>query len=498
MDRRTFNVLVAALGGEGGGVLGDWLIAAAEHDGFPAQKTSIPGVSQRTGATTYYVEIFPEKGARAPVMALIPSPGSIDMMAASEMIEAGRAMQNAFVTPERTTLVASTHRVYATSEKSVPTDGRYDVQKIIEAAPKVARKALLFDMEQLAQEAGTVINAVLFGAMSGSGALPLSREACEAAIRGAGKGAAASLRGFNAGFEHASGEKTQGAKKSRAGLTAQPTARIREAFPGPLHALLGEAVARLTDYQNAAYAERYLDRVSEVFAADRDCGGEAQDWMLTRETARLLALWSSYEDVVRVADLKSRGSRFARVRKEARARDDQIVLITDYLKPTASEFADILPPFLARWLKKHAGPGRATKLCVSDISGYLAMRAMAALRFLRPHGLRFIEEQAMIERWLAAIRRHVGATRDTQLGIEIALCAKLVRGYGDTWRRSHQALVGIFDNLLDNPKAAAEGAAPLKEAVRKARDAALLTIECVPDPVDQGIPLAWMKHGQNP
>ena len=141
---RPITILVAALGGEGGGVLADWLIEAALHEGFPTQKTSIPGVSQRTGATTYYVEIYPEKDARPPVMALVPSPGSIDLMAASELVEAGRAMQNAFITPERTTLVASTHRIYATSEKMVPSDGRYDAQKILEAAPKVAQKAVLF------------------------------------------------------------------------------------------------------------------------------------------------------------------------------------------------------------------------------------------------------------------------------------------------------------------------------------------------------------------
>lgn len=208
---RPITILVAALGGEGGGVLADWLIEAALHEGFPAQKTSIPGVSQRTGATTYYVEIYPEKGARPPVMALVPSPGGIDLMAASELVEAGRAMQNAFITAGRTTLVASTHRIYATSEKMLPTDGRYDAQKILEAAPKVAQKAVLFDMSRLAQEAGTVINAVLFGAMAGSGALPLSREACEHAIRGAGKGAEASLRGFAAGYAQAAGPASVGA-----------------------------------------------------------------------------------------------------------------------------------------------------------------------------------------------------------------------------------------------------------------------------------------------
>jgi hypothetical protein len=105
---RPITILVAALGGEGGGVLADWLIEAALHEGFPAQKTSIPGVSQRTGATTYYVEIHPQSREKGPPAGdgPVPSPGAIDLMAASELVEAGRAMQNAFITPERTTLVA--------------------------------------------------------------------------------------------------------------------------------------------------------------------------------------------------------------------------------------------------------------------------------------------------------------------------------------------------------------------------------------------------------
>jgi indolepyruvate ferredoxin oxidoreductase beta subunit len=62
-------------------------------------------------------------------------------------------------------------------------------------------------MRKLAQESGTVINAVLFGAMAGSGVLPLTREACEQAIRQGGRGAEASLRGFAAGCEIALGQR---------------------------------------------------------------------------------------------------------------------------------------------------------------------------------------------------------------------------------------------------------------------------------------------------
>ena len=59
LPERSLTVLIAALGGEGGGVLADWLMQAATGSGFPAQATSIPGVAQRTGATTYYLEILP-------------------------------------------------------------------------------------------------------------------------------------------------------------------------------------------------------------------------------------------------------------------------------------------------------------------------------------------------------------------------------------------------------------------------------------------------------
>ena len=43
---RPTTILVAALGGEGGGVLADWLLAAATKAGLPVQSTSIPGVAE--------------------------------------------------------------------------------------------------------------------------------------------------------------------------------------------------------------------------------------------------------------------------------------------------------------------------------------------------------------------------------------------------------------------------------------------------------------------
>jgi len=204
LPERPITTLIAALGGEGGGVLADWIVAAATAQDYPVQSTSIPGVAQRTGATTYYIEIYPAKtselGGRRPVMTLTPAPGCVDVMVASELLEAGRAMQNGYVT-ERTTLVASTHRVYTVAEKMQMGDGRFDGETVVKAAQLMAKRAILFDMQAQTHAAGTVISAVMFGALAGSGALPLSRTDCEAAVRSAGKGAEASLKGFAAGFD---------------------------------------------------------------------------------------------------------------------------------------------------------------------------------------------------------------------------------------------------------------------------------------------------------
>ena len=116
---RPITIAILAMGGEGGGVLADWIIDLAEHGGYLAQMTSVPGVAQRTGATIYYVELFPKAAARdkKPVLALMPVPGDVDIVLASELMEAGRAITRGLVTPDRTTLIASTHRVYTMLER---------------------------------------------------------------------------------------------------------------------------------------------------------------------------------------------------------------------------------------------------------------------------------------------------------------------------------------------------------------------------------------------
>jgi len=495
LPERPITILIAALGGEGGGVLADWIIAAATARDYPVQSTSIPGVAQRTGATTYYVEIYPAKiselGDRRPVMTLTPAPCYVDVMVASELIEAGRALQNGFVTRDRTTLIASTHRIYTVAEKMQMGDGRFDSEVVLKAARTLAKRAILFDMQAQANAAGTVISAVMFGALAGSGTLPLSRGDCEAAIRSGGRGAEASLRGFAAGFDaaggSASGETVTPAEKKR----LSGSERVRQSFPEETRAMLEEGAARCAGFQDRGYARLYLDRLEPIVNLDR----AADEYKLTNETGRFLALWMCYEDVIRVADLKTRGSRFERVREEVQAKPHEPVHIIEFLKPGVDEFTAVLPRFLARPLKALAeASGLADRLNVgmrvktTSVSGFLLLRFLAWLRPLRPLTSRWRDEQVLIGRWLVAIA--AAAKRDARLALEIALCGRLIKGYGDTHKRGKGNFLRILDTLVEGD-AVPDDRARI-EAIRKAREAALA------DPEGRKLELSLETHGIAP
>lgn len=475
LPERPVTILIAALGGEGGGVLADWVVAAANLRDYPVQSTSIPGVAQRTGATTYYVEIYPAKlsdlEGRRPVMTLTPAPSCVDVMVASELLEAARAMQNGFVTPDRTTLIASTHRVYTVAEKMQMGDGRFDSDVVLKAARALAKRAVLVDMQAQAQAAGTVISAVMFGALAGSGALPLSRGECEAAIRSGGKDAEASLRGFAAGFESAVEGAARAATEEKRSQ-ASPEVKLRPIFPAETHAILREGASRCIDFQDRRYAILYLDRLEPITNLDHAADG----YRLTIETGRFLALWMCYEDVIRVADLKTRRSRFERIREEVQAEPGEPVHVTEFLKPGLDELAAVLPRLMARPLKWFARiMGLAGKLNVgmhvrtTSVSGFLLLRCLASLRPLRPLTSRWKEEQALIGRWLTAIT--AAAKHHPGLALEIASCGRLIKGYGETHARGKSNFLRILDTLVEG-EAVADPEARAK-AIRAAREGAL-------------------------
>jgi len=486
--QRPITIAILAMGGEGGGVLAEWLVDVAEHSGYLAQMTSVPGVAQRTGATNYYVELFPKLGARSnalpPVLGLTPVPGDVDIVIASELMEAGRAVQRGLVTPDRTTFIVSTNRVYSMTEKIAMADGRVDSGALLEGCRAAAKTLIAADMAQLAESTGSVISAVLFGALAGAKALPMQRTAFEAAIHRGGVGVKESIAAFGAGYAAAEGAPAVTAATSSPARQISPVLAPlmaeTNAYPDEAAALARAGIERLADYQDVAYARDYLAALKPIATAEARFGDGSG--RLLAETARELALGMAYEDTVRVAELKIRPSRFARVRAEVQAADGQIIEIAEFLHPRVQEIADTLPAGLGRWLLNSGWPrrlverftksGRVVK--TSTIRGFLLMYFIASLKGTRRHSLRFAQEQAFLREWLSTIETM--AKSRYALAVEIARTRTLVKGYSDTHergRRNYDALMQMLQQIIETPDPAATMARLRKAALSDDTGAAL-------------------------
>jgi indolepyruvate ferredoxin oxidoreductase beta subunit len=363
-------------------------------------------------------------------------------------------------------------------------DGRFDSARIVEALRSLARRIVVFDMDAVRARHRAAISAVIFGALAGSGAVPLSREACEAAIRDAGIGVAESLAAFAEAFACAS----EGAAPSNAPSAHTPEAAIPdrlarrlESMPRLVADIARSAVEQLVAYQDERYALWFVERTERVVKAAAGRGAGSGD--VVRETVRRLALWMAYDDLIRVASLKSSASRFARIRSEVQARDGEIVRVRDFLRPGMSEIAAILPKRAGVWLERRilarAGSkpaGVSLTLHTSSVAGLLAMRALAAMRPLRPHSLRFAREQAAIEDWLALVERALAAHEDAfaEAALELSKLPRLLRGYGET----HATGRAAFAERIDAYRNA--GGAASASAVRALRQSTAAPSDCAP------------------
>lgn len=476
------KLAVLAVGGQGGGVLTGWIEAVARAGGYTAQATSVAGVAQRTGATIYYVEMAPQ-GAREPVFALMPSAGDVDVLVAAEMMEAGRAIGRGFVTPDRTTLIASTHRALAVSEKMAPGDGIASSDEVVAAAEVAARRLILADFDRIASEAGSAISASLLGALAASGALPFPRRAYEAAIRAGGRAPEASLRAFAAAHDAAQAPRAAPlaapAAAPKAPIPSGPAPLLAEwaelaaraaRFPPPVAEMATPGLRRAVDFQDLAYGAEYLDRVEQVVACDDPSRGHA----LAREAAKHVAVAMAYDDVIRVADLKTRSARLARIAREMGADSARLLRLTEFMHPRAEEVVGMLPaplgarlrasPAAMRRLDRLVGRGRRVRTDAPP--GFLLLHLVGGLRGWRRRTLRHRDEMAHLDGWLALALRH--RATDYDLAVEVIRCRRLVKGYSDTHARG----LSKFDRVMAALPMLA-GRADAADWVRRLREAAL-------------------------
>jgi indolepyruvate ferredoxin oxidoreductase beta subunit len=322
---------------------------------------------------------------------------------------------------------------------------------------------VIADMQALAVRHGSVISASLFGALAGSGELPFELDAFEQVVREAGVGVETSLAALRAGVEIARGAAPAAAPidpmqtaprplpERSASRVLQPLLeRIRNDFPRPAWDLLGEGLARVADYQDAAYAREYLERVARLHAAASDAGGAGHGHLLTVEAARWIAVAMSYDDVIRVADLKTRAERFARMRREVKAADGEVFSAEEYFHPRLEEIAGLLPAGLAAWIERRPGLrawlaerlDRGRRVQSHTVRGHLQLRALAQLRRWRRGNARHQRERDHLDAWLAAVQRALAV--DYALAVEVLRCRRLIKGYSDTHSRGE----GRFDRLL--------------------------------------------------
>jgi indolepyruvate ferredoxin oxidoreductase beta subunit len=393
----------------------------------------------------------------------MPVPGDVDVVICSELMEAARAVQRGFVTPDRTTLVASTHRIFAMTEKIALSDGRVEPSPLHESCAIAAKRLVAFDMAAVAERTGSVISAVMFGALARSEALPFSKAQFEETIDRGRVGVAPSLRAFAAGYEGGLAEAITAPAPPQL-APVDPAVALKEAkawVPAPTWEIVRIGFERLVDYQDLSYARRYLLRLEPAAELERRRGDGSNRLFI--EVARYLALGMAYEDTIRVAELKIRKTRFDRVREEVEVKDGQILEIAEYMHPRLQEIAETLPGPLGRFLLKRGlvrklverltSKGRVIK--TTSLSGFLMLYAVAAMKPLRERSLRFADEQAHLDAWLAQVLDN--AATDYDLAVELAECLNLVKGYGDTHARgraSHAAILRTLPALSGRPDAA--------------------------------------------
>jgi indolepyruvate ferredoxin oxidoreductase beta subunit len=448
---RPITIAVLALGGQGGGVLTHWLVDVAEANGFLAQSTYVAGVAQRTGATVYCIELYAKENAdkhgKRPVFTPYPVPGDVDLVIAGEMAETGRAIQKGFVTPNATTLIASSHRIYSIIEKQAVDDGILDQSPVAEIAGKIAKKFICFDMAAAAEETNSVISAVMLGAIAATDVLPFGRDAYHNAIRDSGRSVEQNLAGFDAGY---SGASSPAAASGQATVVdAQPRGengrrlqqRIAVELPESVRAVALHGALRALDYQDARYASAYVDSLVQFCSTERSSAGDAHDFALTAEVARQLALQMCYEDTLRVADLKIRSDRSRRVRDQLGVSDQQPVHVVEYFHPRIEEFCDTLPAGTGRYIlrspriRKTLAPlfSKGRNIKTTSITGFLMLRLVAGMTRWRRSTYRFAVQQDLVAGWLENV--HIALQSNYDSALRVAGSIESVRGYGDTYER---------------------------------------------------------------
>lgn len=231
--------------------------------------------------------------------------------------------------------------------------------------------------------------------------------------------------------------------------------------------VVSDGIHLLMDYQSASYAQLYVDRVRR-FVGRRD----VDDAVLV-EIARLMAIRMSYEDPIRIAQLKLASL-------ESGAGDPRERSADHIGKFRIDELIEALPAVAADpvlgVLEKLGWTHKPVSIRFSTASrwGIRRLKIEASLRRWRRFSVRYAKERAWTERWLHMISRCL--EKQPRAAFAMVQTADMIEGYGDVYRQGLADWHAIIDGLA---KPTFDGALPLTDlaaAVAEARAAA------TPDP----------------
>jgi len=459
-EYKITSILITALGGEGGGTLMNWILDCARNCNFYVQGTSVPGVAQRTGSTSYYVEICDrnyDKG-KEPILSLYPKPGRVDVVIASEFLEAARIIERGYVNPERTTLITSSSRTFTNTEKIHMSDGRFDFEKIMDTCSKMSKKFIHLDLSKIAEDNSTIVSATMFGALSGANIFPWHSEVCESIFKNDDFG-----KNSLAGFSYASkiartyNNKEVKVKRKLDKEIKNNKNKIIDNFlkniPNNLREIILLGKKRCEEYQNISYSDLYLERL-RIFLTSSNFEDD-REYYVVENVAKRLALWMTYEDIPRVAQLKIKPERFNKIKKEVKLEKEQLLIVQDIFKPGKNEIAAMLPRRIGKWISRRSKllffipfEGRGMKINSLSVTGFLILKFLSFFRFIRKSSFRYQEEQKSIEEWLNVVNKSIKVSVGFAEGL--ADMPQILKGYGDTWERGKLKYDKINNVLIRN------------------------------------------------
>lgn len=473
-ENNILKILIPAVGGQGGGVLTEWLVNALLNSDYEVQSISLPGLAQRGGSAVYYIEAYKynlHNGTTPIIFSQYPIPGDVDIILCQEFLELGRILEQGYGS-KKTTIISSTHRVYSTLEKLPVSSGIYSEEKLHIIANEFSSEFIGLNALGLAKHNkmdDLAVNAILLGALCASHSIPLGIEDLKSSIDKVGIAVKNNLRAFEIGYDYVANNSATNVKDkidfaryidekeiSTKNIYKEDFKNIAEYidnhFTEKLKIYLIEAVHRLIDYQNPKYARNYLDTISKVIKEDK-----SQDSDISKEFVKNLALLLSYEDGIRVAELKIKSLRFSKIKDEMQIKDNQIFNVIDYLKPDAYEIYGLLPNIiisplitiinitpLNRLKRKQKDITFAQKPETTSFFGFVRLFLLTKIKFLRPYSHRFANEHKVIDKYIESTLKYTDI--NSSLGASVAKSGSLIKGYGDVRRKS----VDVFNRYIDN------------------------------------------------